>query len=139
MKLINQTVTWNLFDEVVSSLVIELPVFSKLQKYMPDADFRMFNAKIPRQTMRYSGRTAINSHINVSEPEVSQDPDGPLAFSMEGQPEKPPSSLVPFYWTPGWNSVQAINYYISEPDGSMKGGDRSWPKILNKKIRKGFS
>jgi NADH-quinone oxidoreductase subunit G len=42
---------------------------------------------------------------------------------MEGQPERPPSSLVPFYWTPGWNSVQAMYNYLDEPNGSMKGGD----------------
>lgn len=119
----DQAVSWNLFDDIVSSLVNELPVFSKLQEYMPGADFRMFNAKIPRQTIRYSGRTAINAHIAVSEPKISEDPDSPLAFTMEGQPERPPSSLVPFYWTPGWNSVQAMNNYLNEPNGSMKGGD----------------
>ena len=42
---------------------------------------------------------------------------------MEGQQENPPSSLVPFYWTPGWNSVQAMYNYLDEPNGSMKGGD----------------
>jgi len=42
---------------------------------------------------------------------------------MEGQPELPPSSMVPFYWTPGWNSVQAMYNYLDEPDGHMKGGD----------------
>jgi NADH-quinone oxidoreductase subunit G len=119
----NQAVSWNRFDDIVSSLVKELPVFSKLQTYMPDADFRMLNAKIPRQTLRYSGRTAINAHVAVSESKISQDPDSPFAFSMEGQPERPPSSLVPFYWTPGWNSVQANYNYLDEPDGSMKGGD----------------
>jgi NADH-quinone oxidoreductase subunit G len=42
---------------------------------------------------------------------------------MEGRQELPPSSLVPFYWTPGWNSVQAMYNYLDEPNGSMKGGD----------------
>jgi NADH-quinone oxidoreductase subunit G len=42
---------------------------------------------------------------------------------MEGQQEKPPSARVPFYWTPGWNSVQAMYNYLDEPSGSMKGGD----------------
>ena len=104
-------------------MVDELPVFMKLRKYMPDADFRMLNSKIPRRTIRYSGRTAINANIAVAESKISQDPDSPLAFSMEGQPEKPPSSLVPFYWTPGWNSVQAMYYYLDVPGGKMKGGD----------------
>ena len=119
----NHSVSWNRLDDIVDSLVNELPLFSNLKKYMPDADFRMMNSKIPRQTIRYSGRTAMNANVAVSEPKLSQDPDSPLSFSMEGQQEKPPSSLVPFYWTPGWNSVQAMYNYLDEPDGSMKGGD----------------
>ncbi len=116
-------ISWRRFDDVVSALVNELPVFSKLKNYMPDADFRMFNTKIPRQTIRYSGRTSMNSNVAVSEAGISQDPESPLAFSIEGQPERPPSSLVPFYWTPGWNSVQAMFTYLDEPNGSLKGGD----------------
>jgi NADH-quinone oxidoreductase subunit G len=123
----NQAVSWERFDDIVSSLVNDLPAFSKIKEYMPDADFRMLNAKIPRQTMRYSGRTAMHAHLNVSESGAYQDPDSPLAFSMEGRPENPPSSLVPFYWSPGWNSVQAMYNYLDEPNGSMKGGD---PGIL---------
>ncbi len=66
----------------------------------------------------------MNANIAVAESKISQDPDSPLAFSMEGQPEDPPSSLVPFYWTPGWNSVQAMYInYLEEPDAAMKGGD----------------
>jgi len=116
-------VLWNRLDDLISSLVNELPVFSKLIQYMRDADFRMLNAKMPRQTMRYSGRTAIKANVEVSESKISQDPDSPLSFSMEGQPERPPSSLVPFYWYPGWNSVQGMYHYLDEPNGSMKGGD----------------
>ncbi len=111
------------FDDVVLSMVKEIPFFSKLQEYMPDSDFRMLNTKLPRQTMRFSGRTAINSNISVSEQKIPADHDSPLAFTMEGQPEYPPSSLVPFYWAPGWNSVQALYKYVDEPGGRMKGGD----------------
>jgi len=111
------------FDEVVAAMIAENPVFRKLQNYFHNADFRMLNAKMPRQTIRYSGRTAMNSNIAVSETKLPTDPDSSLAFSMEGQPENPPSSEVPFYWTPGWNSPQAINSYLNEPNGSMKGGD----------------
>ncbi len=119
----NHIVSWNRFDDIADSLANELPLFSKLKNYMPGADFRMLNTKIPRQTIRYSGRTAMNANIAVSETKLSQDHDSPLAFSMEGQPENPPSSLVPFYWVPGWNSVQAMYNYLDEPGGSMKGGD----------------
>jgi NADH-quinone oxidoreductase subunit G len=119
----DHSVLWNRFDDIVTSLVNKLPSFSKIKGYLPDADFRMLNAKIPRQTLRYSGRTAMKAQFAVSEPGVSMDPDSPLAFSMEGRQERPPSSLVPFYWTPGWNSVQAMYNYLDEPNGSLKGGD----------------
>jgi len=116
-------VSWKKADDIIETLGNEIPLFSKLQLYLPDSDFRMLNSKIPRQTIRYSGRTAINSNIAVSEPKLLQDQDSPLVFSMEGLPENPPSSMVPFYWTPGWNSVQAIYNYLNEPGGSLKGGD----------------
>jgi len=119
----NPAVSWNRLDDIIESMAEEFPVFSKLLKYKPDADFRMLNSKIPRQTIRYSGRTAMNANIAVSEQKPSVDNNSPLAFSMEGQQEKPPSGRVPFYWTPGWNSVQALYNYLDEPDGSMKGGD----------------
>jgi NADH-quinone oxidoreductase subunit G len=125
IKIKNQdtAVPWNRLDDLISSLVNELPVFSKLIQYMRNADFRMLNAKIPRQTMRYSGRTAMKANVEVSESRISLDPDSPLTFSMEGQAERPPSSLVPFYWSSGWNSVQSMYHYLDEPNGSMKGGD----------------
>lgn len=94
-----------------------------MNNYNPGSDFRMLNTKMPRQTIRYSGRTAVNAGNSVSESGIPCDEDSPLEFSMEGQPEKPPSSLVPFYWTPGWNSVQAVYFYLEEPNGSLKGGD----------------
>ncbi len=121
---VNNSSLWSRFDDIIESLTREMPYFSKLKTYVPGADFRMLNAKIPRQTIRYSGRTAMNANIAVSEPKLLQDPDSPLAFSMEGIQEKPPSSLVPFYWTAGWNSVQALYInYLDEPDASLKGGD----------------
>ena len=118
-----RAVLWDQMDDIIESLADQILIFSKLRNYLPDADYRMLNAKMPRQTMRYSGRTAMHANIAVSEPKLPQDKDSPLAFSMEGQPEIPPASLVPFYWTPGWNSVQAMYYYLDEPDGSLKGGD----------------
>jgi NADH-quinone oxidoreductase subunit G len=31
--------------------------------------------------------------------------------------------MIPFYWSPGWNSVQSINKYQEEVGGSLRGGD----------------
>ncbi len=114
---------WNTFDEVVFTMTEEILAFAPIRGHMPDADFRMLNDKIRRATLRFSGRTAILANVNVSEPKPPDDNDSPLRFSMEGSDEYPPASLVPFYWKPGWNSYQAVNFYLDEPNGSMKGGD----------------
>ncbi|HTX89175.1 MAG TPA: NADH-quinone oxidoreductase subunit NuoG [Bacteroidales bacterium] len=120
---IADAVPWETFDELVKEMAEAFPVFAGIREHIPDADYRMLNSKLKRQTSRYSGRTAMNANIAVSEPAPPQDPDTPFTFTMEGEEESPPSSLVPFYWVPGWNSCQAINFYLDEPDGHLKGGD----------------
>jgi NADH-quinone oxidoreductase subunit G len=64
----------------------------------------------------------MHANINVSEPKPPDDPDSPLAFSMEGAPIHPPGSLIPFVWSPGWNSIQATNTYQKEIGGPLQGG-----------------
>ena len=31
--------------------------------------------------------------------------------------------MTPFYWSPGWNSVQSVNKYQEEVGASLRGGD----------------
>ena len=62
-------------------------------------------------------------NIDVSEPKPPDDPDSPLSFSMEGTPDKPPGALIPFFWSPSWNSIQATNTYQEEIGGPLRGGD----------------
>ncbi|MGB8491858.1 MAG: NADH-quinone oxidoreductase subunit NuoG [Bacteroidales bacterium] len=114
---------WGRFDDLVNELAAGVEAFKVIPEHVPNADFRMLEAKIPRQTPRFSGRTAINSNVRVDEQKLPEDNNSPLAFSMEGVNESPPSSLVPFYWVPGWNSVQAMYGYVDHPGGSVKGGD----------------
>ncbi len=113
---------WNSFDQVWESLAEEIPAFAAVKGNMPDAGFRFYNEKIARQTARFSGRTAMNAHVNVSEPAPPRDPDSPLKFSMEGYKGQPPSPLIPYYWSPGWNSEQAINKYLDTPAGKNRDG-----------------
>src|ERR1700683_4916927 len=42
---------------------------------------------------------------------------------MEGTAEQPPAALIPFFWSPGWNSIQAVNTYQKEVGGPLRGGD----------------
>ncbi len=60
---------------------------------------------------------------NVSEPKPAEDEDTPLSFTMEGYRGEPPSPLIPFFWSPGWNSVQSVNKYQQEIGGHLHGGD----------------
>jgi NADH-quinone oxidoreductase subunit G len=42
---------------------------------------------------------------------------------MEGYKGLPPAPLIPFFWSPGWNSVQSVAKYQVEPGGALRGGD----------------
>jgi NADH-quinone oxidoreductase subunit G len=65
----------------------------------------------------------MHANINVHEPKPADDQDSPLSFSMEGYEGIPPSSLITRYWSPGWNSAQALNKFQAEVGGPLRGGD----------------
>ena len=119
----NEHPKWEKFDDIVYSLIESYPLFIKVKDEIPDSSFRIYNEKITRQTLRFSGRTAMNADVSVSEPKPPEDNDSPLAFSMEGYKGLSSPYLVSYYWSPGWNSVQAMNKYINEPEGSVKEGN----------------
>ena len=110
-------------DEITSAMIAAIPALGPVQEIAPPADFRVVGQKIPRQPPRYSGRTALSANITVHEPAPPSDNQSALAFSMEGSQKQPPSSLIPRFWAPGWNSVQAVNKFQSEVGGPLRGGD----------------
>jgi NADH-quinone oxidoreductase subunit G len=114
---------WSSLDDVINSMVRELPQLAPVAEIAPPESFRIDGAKIPRQPHRYSGRTSMHANIAVSEPKPPDDPDSPLAYSMEGFKGIPPAALISRYWAPGWNSVQALNKFQSEVAGPLIGGD----------------
>lgn len=113
----------NNFDDFIYALIKEFPLFNGMQNAAPPSDFRKADQKIPRSPHRFSGRTAMNANTNVSEPKPPEDHDSPFSFTMEGFNGEPPSTVIPFYWSPGWNSVQSINKYQIEVGGSLHDGD----------------
>ncbi|GAB3200178.1 NADH-quinone oxidoreductase subunit G [Pontibacter aydingkolensis] len=114
---------WEHFDDLLPAMVVAHPNLIGIESITPPAEFRIAGQKIPRATHRFSGRTAMNAVNNVSEPKPAEDPDSALSFTMEGYRGQAPSSIIPFYWSPGWNSVQAINKYQLEVGGPLRGGD----------------
>jgi NADH-quinone oxidoreductase subunit G len=111
------------FDDVILEMTSTLPMFGPIKDIAPDASFRINNMKFPRQPHRYSGRTAMLANINLHEPKPPEDMESPLSFSMEGHEGQPPSPLISSYWSPGWNSVQALNKFQQEVGGPLAGGD----------------
>ena len=115
--------TWQRLDDCLGALIEAQPQFKGVERTAPRAGFRLTGQKIARQPRRLSGRTSGPTGSGGPEITPPADPDSPLAFSMEGYQGQPPSSLIPFYWRPGWNSVQALNKYQSEVGGSLRDGD----------------
>ena len=119
----NELATLGSPDDLLAALARAVPVFAPLPENLPTAAFRVDGEKVPRQSPRASGRTAVQADVTVHEPKPPSDPDSPLAFSMEGYPQQPPSALITRFWAPGWNSVQSLNKFQSEVGGALTGGD----------------
>ena len=118
-------------DEVLGALESSMHQFAGITSAAPPASFRINGEQIPREPHRYSGRTAMLAHRNVSEPKPLEDGDSPLSFTMEGYQGLPPSSVIPFFWSPGWNSPQAVNKYQQEVGGDLLGGNPG-VRLMNK-------
>jgi NADH-quinone oxidoreductase subunit G len=114
---------WPNLDTLLRHLARELPDLRAVADAAPHADFRIVGQKVPREAHRYSGRTAMTADLGVHEPQPPDDPDAPMSFSMEGFQGQPPSPLVPRFWAPGWNSVQAVTKFQSEVEGMLRGGN----------------
>ena len=110
-------------DELLAELEAVLPQFRGIRQTAPVHNFSIHGERIPRAPHRYSGRTAMQANQNVSEAKPLQDDDSPFSFTMEGYKGMPPSGTVPFFWAPGWNSVQSVTRYQEGPGGPLKGGD----------------
>jgi len=114
---------WSTLDDFLSTLVTAVPAFVRILDVAPSASFRVGGQRIPRQSHRYSGRTAIKANEHVSETMISEDPDSPMSFSMEGFQHMTPAALVSSFWLPGWNSAQSITRFQEEVNGPLEGGD----------------
>jgi NADH-quinone oxidoreductase subunit G len=75
--------------------------------------------KVAREAHRFSGRTAIHAAISVHEPQPPDDPETPLAFTMEGDHNPVPGPIQPRYWWPGWNSMNSITKFQIEVNGPL--------------------
>ena len=119
-----RTKEWKNFDDITGAISREEKIFSGIDKVSPPSRQRMPDGqRVPRQPHRYSGRTSMLAHLNVSEPKPPEDHDSGMSYTMEGARTLPPSAMVPFFWSPGWNSVQSVNKYQKEIGAALRDGD----------------
>lgn len=110
---------WTTLEQMHTAIAEDFPVLRRIGETAPPAQFRMAGQKIPRAPHRFSGRTALPMLETIHEPQPPQDLESPLAFSMEGTPCLPSSPVVPFFWSSGWNSNEAINKFQDELGGPL--------------------
>ncbi len=118
-----RTAAWTHLDQVTAEIAAAEPALAAIVEAAPDARYRIAGLKVAREPRRYSGRTAMRAHLSVHEPRQPVDQDTALTFSMEGYvgPQEA-GALIPFAWSPGWNSPQAWNKFQDET-GSLRHGD----------------
>jgi len=116
------SVPWDGSDDVAKGLAEAIPVFGPIADLMSTLTHEP-RRRVPRQSHRVTGRTSVNAHLQIREPRPPDDGESPLAFSMEGSPLPPPAGLITRYWSPGWNSVQALSRFQEEIGGALRGGD----------------
>lgn len=99
--------------------------YGQLRHIAPSSDYRIdTTSRIPRQSHRYSGRTAMNAQVDIHEPKTAVDSDTPFSYSMEGQnPGDQNGATIPYVWSPGWNSNQSVFKFQQEVAGKLAGGD----------------
>lgn len=109
-------------ESLINRCTSEAKGFDSLAKILPDQDSFIAGMKVPRQSHRYSGRTAMKANINVHEPKQAQDPESVMSFSMEGIPLQKDASVFASAWAPRWNSNQSISKFQDEVNGKLKQG-----------------
>jgi NADH-quinone oxidoreductase subunit G len=111
---------WTSLEQIHAAIAEEFPLLRRISEAAPATQFRISDQKIPRAPHRYSGRTALPILETIHEPQPPNDSESALAFSMEGTPRQPPSPLIPFFWSSGWNSNEAVNKFQDEIDGPLR-------------------
>ena len=111
-------------DTLLQELAQEAASFAPLLSLLNSRTGIAALMKSPRQSHRYSGRTAMHANADVHESKQAQDPHSPLSFSMEGVMLQKDASLMSAAWAPGWNSNQAISKFQEEINGELKQGNK---------------
>ncbi|QNS01887.1 MAG: NADH-quinone oxidoreductase subunit NuoG [Buchnera aphidicola (Pentalonia nigronervosa)] len=145
----NKEISWKKLDDVIAAYSKKYLDLKEIVLNEPNSYFRIHDQKIARSPIRFSGRTALRSNINIHEPRQSQDKNTMFSFSMEGYNQPNPLLRhIPFAWYPGWNSPQAWNKFQEKVGRDLISGnsgthifkyrtkiDRSYFNIIIKNVK----
>jgi len=120
------------YDDWLKEISESMSLLKEIVNVAPLSDFRINGMKIPRQPLRYSGRTSVFAHINIHEPKPFEDENSSLTYSMEGTTRNENPALVTYNLKPGWNSAQSVNKLFEDLNNVAK-AKSSGIKIWNKK------
>jgi NADH-quinone oxidoreductase subunit G len=112
-------------DALRSLIASEHPLLAGIDSVSPPAGFRVHGLPVARASHRESGRTArpgLQDRARMH-PKPPPEPRAPFVDSDGGARMDVPSSLTARFWTPGWNSGEALNKFQIEVGGGLHGGD----------------
>lgn len=114
---------WRTLDDVTRACAAAVPALAAIVDAAPPASYRVAGMKVAREPLRYSGRTALHANVDVHEHKPPEDPDTPLSYTMEGYYGDMPAPLLPYFWSPPWNSNQSVFKFQDEVGGRLEGRD----------------
>ncbi|MBL4819660.1 MAG: molybdopterin-dependent oxidoreductase, partial [Gammaproteobacteria bacterium] len=126
------------FDSLARECESSVEGFQGLCGVLPDKSRYLPGMKVPRQSHRYSGRTAMNAGLNVHEGKQPQDTESVMAFSMEGESALVDSAVMASSWAPQWNSNQSVSKFQDEVGGELKQGNPGIKLITKNKKAGGY-
>ncbi|WP_343183650.1 NADH-quinone oxidoreductase subunit NuoG [Buchnera aphidicola] len=107
-------------DDLINLCVKKIPFLKNIKNAAPKSSFKVCGQKIPRSTLRSSGRTSLRADIDVHEIKQIEDHDSMFSFSMEGSTiYKNYTSIIPFIWSPQWNSSQGLHKFQKKISGRL--------------------
>jgi len=112
------------FHSLINDLAGLLDCFKELPSLYPpkSSDFNL-----ARKSVRNTGRTSLNSYIDIKEIPPDTDASSPYQFSQEGLACNAIRSVMPAattpanIWAPGWNSSEALSHFQDDVNGSING------------------
>jgi NADH-quinone oxidoreductase subunit G len=108
-------------EAILIHLIEKFPIFRNSADLI--TKFNSEAPPMPSLPFRYSGRTAVNAHIDVREAPPPPSSHRSWSTSMEGARLHPDAEIVPQFWAPGWNSGQAVNQFQTGIGLSLRTGD----------------